>query len=124
MRNEISCLEHLKIGTMRNAKVRERLIKKYHLKIKTIADILEMLKQRVSLTKKEIERYEARCQQFRQNRQFNSIKGDSIKISRKAIIIQQKFQMRKKSRSSGKTSGKILNNTIPKQTGLDRLNQY
>ena len=120
MRNEISCLEHLKIGMMRNAKVREGLIKKYHLKIKTIADILEMLKQRISLTKKEIERYEARCQQFRQNRQFNSIKGDSIKISRKAIIIQ----MRKKSRSSGKTSGKILNNTIPKQTGLDRLNQY
>ena len=31
-----------------------------------------MLKQRVTLTTKKIERYEARCQQFRQNLQFNS----------------------------------------------------
>ena len=52
------------------------------------------------------------------------IKGDSIKISRKAIIIQQEYQTRKKPRSSGKISGKILNNTIPKQTELNRLSQY
>ena len=72
MRNEISCLEHLKIGTLRNTKVRERLIKKYHLEVKTIAEIVETLKQRVTSTTKKIERYVARCQQFRQNRQFNS----------------------------------------------------
>ena len=36
MRNEISCLEHLKIDTLRNTKVRERLIKKYHLKVNTL----------------------------------------------------------------------------------------
>ena len=72
MRNEISYLEHLKIGTLRNTKVRERLIKKYHLVVKTIAKIVEMLKQRVTSTTKKIERYEARCQQFRQNRHFNS----------------------------------------------------
>ena len=72
MRNEISCLEHLKIGTLRNTKVRERLIKKYYLEVKTIAEIVETLKQRVTSTPKKIKRYEARCQQFRQNRQFNS----------------------------------------------------
>ena len=49
MRNEISCLEHLKIGTMRNTKVRERLIKQYHLEVKTIAEIVETLKQHVTL---------------------------------------------------------------------------
>ena len=72
MRNEISCLEHLKIGMLRNTEVRERLIKKYHMEVKTIAEIVEMLKQRVTSTTKKIERYEARCQQFRQNHQFNS----------------------------------------------------
>ena len=55
---------------------------------------------------------------------FIQIKSDFIKILRKAIIIQQKYQIRKKPRSSGKISRKILNNTIPKQTGLNRLNQY
>ena len=72
MRNEISCFEHLKIGTPWDTKVRERLIQKYHLDVKTIAQIVEMFKQRVILTTNKIERYEARCQQFRQNRQFNS----------------------------------------------------
>ena len=72
MRNEISCLKHLKIGTLRNTKVRERLIKKYHLEVKTIAEIVETLKQRITSTIKKIKRYETRCQQFRQNRQFNS----------------------------------------------------
>ena len=92
MRNEISCLEHLKIGMLWNTKVSEKLIMQYHLKIKSIAELIEMLKQRVTLTTKKLK---------------------SMKI------IQQKYQI-----SSGKISGKILNNTIPKQTGLNRLNQY
>ena len=45
MRNEISCLEHLKKGSLRNTKVRERLIKKYHLEAKEIAENVEILKQ-------------------------------------------------------------------------------
>ena len=57
---------------MRNTKVRERLIKKYHLEDKTIEEITEILKERVTSITKKIERYEARCQQLRQNRQFNS----------------------------------------------------
>ena len=72
MRNEISCLEHLKIDMLQNTTVRDRLIKKYYLEVKTIAEIVEMLKQRITSRTKKIERYEARCQQFRQNRQFNS----------------------------------------------------
>ena len=71
MRNEISCLEHLKIGTLRNTKVRGKLLKQYHLEVKTIAEIVEMLKQRVTPITKKIERHEDRCQLFRQNRQFN-----------------------------------------------------
>ena len=56
---------------MPNTKAREKLIKKYHLEVNTIAEIVEMFKQRFTLTTKKIERYGARCQQFRQNRQFN-----------------------------------------------------
>ena len=72
IRNEISCFEHLEIGTLRNTKFKEKLTKKCHLEVNTIAEIVEMLKQRVTSTTKKIERCEARCQQFRQNRQFNS----------------------------------------------------
>ena len=71
MHNVISCVEYFKIGALRNPKVRERLIKKYHLEVKTIAKMLEMLKQCITSTTKKIERYEVRCQQIRQNRQFN-----------------------------------------------------
>ena len=56
MRNEISCLEHLKIGMLRNTKVRERLIKKYHLEVKTIAEIVETFKQGDTSTTKKIKR--------------------------------------------------------------------
>ena len=52
------------------------------------------------------------------------IKGDSSKISRKATIIQQKYQIEKKPQNAGKTYGKIQKNTTPKQTGLNRLNLY
>ena len=114
MRNKISCLEHLKIGTLRNTKVRERLIKKYHLEVKTIAEIVETIKQRVTSTTKKVERYEARCQQFRQNRLFNSNQRRFYQNLEEAIIIQQKYQIRKKPRSSGRISGNILNDTVPK----------
>ena len=49
----------------------ERLTKKYHLEVKTKAEMVDMLKQVTSTTKK-IERYEACFQQFRQNHQLNS----------------------------------------------------
>ena len=72
-RNDISCLEHLKkAGTLRNAKTKQWLIKKYRLETKTIAEVIEELKQRVLATAKKIERYEARIKQYRQNRQFNT----------------------------------------------------
>ena len=71
-RNDICCLEHLKAGTLRNAKTKQWLIKKYRLETKTIAEVIEELKQRVLATAKKIERYEARIKQYRQNRQFNT----------------------------------------------------
>ena len=71
-RSDICCLEHLKAGTLRNAKTKQWLIKKYRLETKTIAEVIEELKQRVLATAKKIERYEARIKQYRQNRQFNT----------------------------------------------------
>ena len=44
----------------------------YHLEVKTTAEIVETLKHRVTSTTMKIESYKAHCQQFRQNRQFNS----------------------------------------------------
>ena len=73
LRSNISCLEHLKkAGTLRNAKTKQWLIKKYRLETKTIAEVIEELKQRVLATAKKIERYEAGIKQYRQNRQFNT----------------------------------------------------
>ena len=57
---------------LRNAKTKQWLIKKYRLETKTIAEVIEELKQRVLATAKKIERYEARIKQYRQNRQFNT----------------------------------------------------
>ena len=54
LRNEINSLEHLKRGTLRDTNVRERLIKKNHLEVKTVAEIVEMLKQCVTSTPKKI----------------------------------------------------------------------
>ena len=69
MRNEISYLEHMKSGTLRNTKGKERSTKKYRVEVEIIAEIVEMLKQRVTSTIRKIKRYEARCQQFTR---FNS----------------------------------------------------
>ena len=71
-RSDISCLEHLKAGTLRNVKTKEKLVKKYHLEVKTVSEVAEELKQRVLATAKKIQRYEARIKQYRQNRQFNT----------------------------------------------------
>jgi hypothetical protein len=72
LRSDISCLEHLKRRSLRNIRTKEMLVKKYNLETKTIAEVLEELKQRVTATAKKIERYESRIKQYKQNRQFRS----------------------------------------------------
>ena len=45
---------------------------KYHLERKTIKEVSEELKQRITATAKKIDRYDARIKQFRQNQQFST----------------------------------------------------
>ena len=71
MRNDISCLETMKKGILKNTASKTSLIKKYLLNgSKTIAEVSEELKQRVIATTKKVERFEARIKQYRQNRIF------------------------------------------------------
>ena len=125
MRNKISCLEHLKIGTLRNTKVKKRLIKKYHLEIKTIADILEMLKQRITSTTKKIERHEACCQQFRQNRQFNSNQGRFYQNLKEGNnYYSTEIPNKEETSKFWKNIWENQKEHNTKETGLNRLNQY
>ena len=48
------------------------LTNKYHLESKTIKEVSEELKQRITATAKKIDRYDARIKQFRQNQQFST----------------------------------------------------
>ena len=71
-RADISCLEQMKRGLLKNKSTKARLMKQYGIGTKTISEVSEELKQRVTATAKKIERYEARVAQFRQNRQFQT----------------------------------------------------
>ena len=71
-RVEVSCLEHLKNGTLRNKRTKATLTNKYHLESKTIKDVSEELQQRITTTAKKIDTYGARIKQFTQNQQFST----------------------------------------------------
>ena len=62
----------MKRGLLKNKSTKARLMKQYGIGTKTISEVSEELKQRVTATAKKIERYEARVAQFRQNRQFQT----------------------------------------------------
>ena len=69
---DVSCLQHLKNGTLRNKITKAALTNKYHLESKTIKEVSEELKQRITATVKKIDRYDARIKQFRQSQQFST----------------------------------------------------
>ena len=89
----------MKIGARRNTNIRKKLIKKYQLKVKTIAEIVEMLKQSHQQLRK-LKGMKLVASNSDKITCLIQIKGDSIKISRKARIIQQKYQVKKKLQSS------------------------
>ena len=125
-RCNISCLEHLKkVGTLRNAKTIQWLIKKYHLETKTTAEVIEELKQRVLATSNKIERYEARIKQYRQNRQFNSNQRrfyQSLDDDNNTTGVPDKEESTKFWQNSGKISGTIQRIITPMQLGLHLQN--
>ena len=62
----------MKRGQLKNSNTKANLTKQYNLNTKTISEVAEELKQRVTATAKKIERYEARVTQFRQNSLFRT----------------------------------------------------
>ena len=62
----------MKRGQLKNSNTKANLTKQYNLNTKTISEVSEELKQRVTATAKKIERYEARVTQFRQNSLFRT----------------------------------------------------
>ena len=71
-RVDVSCLEHLKNGTLRNKRTKATLANKYHLESKTIKEVSEELKRKITATAKKIDCYDARINQFRQNQQLST----------------------------------------------------
>ena len=69
---DVSCLEHFKNSTLRNKRTKATLTNKYHLESKTIQEVSEELKLRITATANKIDRYDARIKQFRQNQQFST----------------------------------------------------
>ena len=72
LRADVSSLEHLKANILQNRHTKKRLIQKYQLERKTVTEVAEELKQRIRATAEKVERYEARIEQFRQNRLFRT----------------------------------------------------
>ena len=83
-----------------------------------------MLKQRVTSTTKKIEWYEAQCQQFRQNRQFNSNQKRFYQNLEEGNNYSTEIPNKEETSKFWKNIWENPKSTMPKQTELNRLGQY
>ena len=72
MRKELSRLDRWKKQEIRNQRLKEEMKKKYQMKNKSIEVLIEELKQRITANAMKVKRYEARTEQFIQNRLFET----------------------------------------------------
>ena len=72
MRKELSRLDRWKKQEIRNQRLKEEIKKKYQMKNKSIEVLIEELKQRITANAMKLKRYEARTEQFIQNRLFET----------------------------------------------------
>ena len=72
MRKELSRLDRWKKQEIRNQRLKEEMKKKYQMKNKSIEVLIEELKQRITANAMKLKRYEARTEQFIQNRLFET----------------------------------------------------
>ena len=72
-RKDLSKIEEIRRGNMRlKQRERERLNRKYHLEENGTLYVSDMLKQKIKAGAIKIKRYDERCQQFKQNQQFQT----------------------------------------------------
>ena len=72
LRNDLSRIEQMDRGAMKDSDVRNRLMKKYQVKGKGMSVVKEEMKQRVKAKPANVKRYNDRVRQFHQNRLFNT----------------------------------------------------
>ena len=72
MRKELSRLDRWKKQEVRNQRLKEEMKKKYQMKNKSIDVVIEELKQRIVANSMKLKRYEARTEQYIQNRLFQT----------------------------------------------------
>ena len=70
MRKDLSRLDRWNRQELSRTKIQEALKKKYHIPGKKLNVVIEELKQRISANTAKLKRYEARTEQFQQNRLF------------------------------------------------------
>ena len=71
LRKDLSRIEQMDRGAMKNSDMRNRLMKKYQVKGKGMSVVKEEIKQRVKAKAAKVKRYDDRVRQFHQNRLFN-----------------------------------------------------
>ena len=72
LRKEVSRLDRMKKEELKNRRLKEEITKKYQLKNKSINEVIEVLKQRIVASAAKLKRYEARTEQYIQNRLFQT----------------------------------------------------
>ena len=70
MRKDLSRLDRWNRQELENIKIKESLKKKYNIPKKKLPEIIEELKQRITANAAKLKRYDARIEQFQQNRLF------------------------------------------------------
>ena len=70
LRKDLSRLERMKNGELKNKRTKEEIKKKYNMLKEDIITVIETIKQRISANAAKIKRYEARNEQYIQNRMF------------------------------------------------------
>ena len=72
LRKDLSRIEQMDRGAMKDSDMRNRLMKKYQIKGKGMSVVKEEIKQRVKAKAAKVKRYDGRVRQFHQNRIFNT----------------------------------------------------
>ena len=72
LRKDLSRIEQMDRGAMKDSDMRNRLMKKYQVKGKGMSVVKEEIKQKVKAKAAKVKRYDDRVRQFHQNHLFNT----------------------------------------------------
>ena len=72
LRKDLSRIEQMNKGAMKDSDIRNRLMEKYRVRGKGMSVVIEEVKQRIKAKAAKVKRYDDRVKQFRQNNLFRS----------------------------------------------------